>query len=493
METKLIPPNIREKKIFKIQFFKPAFSLVFVFLLLFAFSNALGATNLKTNEEKPAIDSCRLSLDTIVKSLYSDNGENIIQFSQKHPVISMYVSRIRSGGDYDIISKCRQAKVKYLKLSIENGIIKDILVYCIDVSKKEKEKEKEKGKNDNTTQDNLKGKEYCFSNRHYIPLRDAFDIDNLNTEHVNLLIAQISKSLIASIDLSDVLRTIRSGTLASGTYISADTTFTLPSKGIVVVKKSSIIDNLNLKVFTDVMGYEKNSINGVVQTEAKINFILNPSSNSKQQFTDEVLKINRNRHEWVWINRISPYIKWMRMENNNSSLSIESTTQGDVMNLFKYATLDMGTDFNVITYRTDSKLFTANLAAGIWRTKVVQNKNDSTDVNNLFVSTFYLNPTFEFKFYESDRLDFSLGVGVFGATKLGIISAEDLKNIKSKLTSYDFTSNHFWGQIQECVNFHPNGNWRNSIFLRANQYWNPKNSHFTFQIGYSTPLSNIFK
>jgi len=447
--------------------------------------NALKESTASANDEKKA-NSNQMTIDTIVKNLNSDKGENIVHFISKGETINMYVCKIHPHGDFDILSREVKALVKYMKFSIENGIIKDLLVFCVVTDGEIKPYYS------NTAKQNWKGKKLVFSNRHYIPLRNTFDIDQLNTRRVNFQVCKIAKDTIASIDLSDILLAIRTGTMKSGTYVSNDTTFTLASETKdVAIRKASIVDNLNLKVYTDVFGYDKNSINGIVQMEAKINFLLNTESTSKTSFYDDILKTRYtdSRKEWVWINRISPYIKWMKIENNNNYYPVDTTTQGDVMNLFKYATLDIGTEFNVITYRTDSKLFTANLAAGIWRTKIGLNKNDSS---NTFVSTFYLNPTIDFKFYESDHLDFSLGIGVFGATKLGTVSADDMKSLKSKLTSYNFTSNHFWGQIQECVNFHPNGNWRKSIFLRANQYWNPRNSHYTFQIGYSTPISKVF-
>jgi len=406
-----------------------------------------------------------------VLSLESDKGKNIASVSLKSSTVPYFV--IRNSRATSWAPKKGMATIKAASISFENGYIKDILVRACTSSKVDSV--------------------FNLSNKRYIPFRDAHDIDNLSTKNRNMLTFLYSQSSIVSVDLKDVLDFHRTETMGSGTYVCADTTFQFSdTKEVLPLTKSSIGSSLNLRIYTDPLGYEQNTPNGILQTEVQLNFMLNTTATHKKFFSEELndARLSTNRCEWVWLNRISPYIKWMKMEKNNSILAIDRTKNYDMMELMKYAYLDMGTDMNMISFKSDSKLFTANIAVGLWRTKV---GNDSIGENNFFVSTIYINPKVDFKFYESDRIDFSLCFGVYGAWQVNQITKDELLTAKTYLTSYSFMSNNFWGQLQQNINFHPGGNRYNSIFLRTNQYIGLANSHFTFQIGYSTPISNIFK
>lgn len=455
---------------------------------------------IRLREERFASKREFIQTEKRISFLEADKGENIINLSLKKSVVNAMIipqtkknsktSKVKSktskndsitSKNDSIISinksnshKAKKARVyiESLSMSIENGIIKDILA-----------------KGHSLSQDSL----YYFSNQYYIPIRNAQDIDYLSSKFKNQLSFPYSGDIVIAIDLSDVLNCNRIVTNEFGTYISKDTTVTLMAgkNEIVHICKPSIIDNLNLKLFTDALGYEKKSPNGVLQTEAKLNFILNTVSSFRHRYSDalERIKDRTYRYDWIFVNRVSPYMRLMKLENNNSTLALKKDS-GDVMDLFKYAYLDFGTELNVLTYRTDSKLFTANVAGGILRTKV---GNDSIESNNIFVSTVYVNPNIDLKFYESNRIDFSFCVGLYGAWPIGSISKSDLINAKSKLTSYEFITSHLWGQIQQNVSFHPGGNRTNSIFIRANQYISTNNKHFTLQVGYCTSISNIIK
>ena len=67
------------------------------------------------------------------------------------------------------------------------------------------------------------------------------------------------------------------------------------------------------------------------------------------------------------------------------------------------------------------------------------------------------------------------------------------KKMLSKVSDYFLDSTNWFGQIQQNINLHPGGNKQNSVFIRTSEYLSSNNNYFTFQIGYSTILSNILK
>ena len=373
-----------------------------------------------------------------------------------------------------------ELEIDSVDIVFENGIIKDIIV------RTHLQKKSEKGL----------GGSFNFSNWGYIPVRSGSDIDALSCKEKNYLSALYSNDSIFIIDLAQVIRYNRKIAFSSGTYIPIDTAIYInKEKAFVNLMKPRMSENFDIRIFTDALGYNRNAPNGLVQSEAQLNFCLNQWKN---RFTlDRIWRkgiIIKNkpmsRFQFLMFNKISPYFRFSKIEKTNNQLPIDTVSKkGDLMDIFKYAHLDVGTELNIVTYRTDSKLFTGNIAGGILRTKF---GTDSIESNYFNLSTIYLKPNLDFKFFESNKIDFNLRFGAYVAWKVTPIDSAALTSVKTSLKEYAFDKTHWWGYFQQTINLHPGGNSQNSIFIRSAQYLSTKNNYFTFQIGYSASLNKLF-
>jgi hypothetical protein len=369
-----------------------------------------------------------------------------------------------------------------IDISFENGIIKDILVRAHSLKK------------DTIVNDSI----FYFSNLGYIPIRNAQDIDALLCKGKNYLSFLYSNDSILTLDLADILNYNRKVSFSSGTYIPNDTVVTITNEKnkIVRLHKPSISESFDIRIYTDALGYSGKTPNGIIQSELQLNFSLNQGKNRFTLYRiwkkPEFYKNKpMHRYQLLIFNNISPYIKFTKIEKDNNKLAIPNDSEkGDLMDIFKYAHLNVGTMLNLLTYRTDSKLFSFNIAGGILRTTV---GNDSVEKNNKDVSTIYINPCLDFKFFESNKIDFNLSFGAHGAWEISELDSATLANAKVKIKEYAFSKNNYWVEFTQGINLHPVGNKQNSVFIRASQYLSAKNQYFTFQIGYSTSLSNLLK
>lgn len=375
-------------------------------------------------------------------------------------------------------------EIDSVDIAFENGIIKDIVVRTR--GQKVVKKNGKKGKDTH----------FNFSNWGYIPVRSGLDVEALSSKDKNYLTSLFSNDSVLVIDLADVIYYNRKITFSSGTYITKDTALTITkAKQIVQLKKPTMSDNFDIRIFTDALGYNKNAPNGIVQGEAQLNFCLNQWRNRYTLFKiwkkDYAVKnVPIGRYQFLFLNRISPYFKISKIEKSNSQLPIDtSSKKGNLMDVFKYGHLDVGTELNLVTLRTDSKLFTLNMAFGAFRTKI---GNDSIDSKNLTISTIYSNPNIDFKFFESNKIDFNIRIGLYGAWIVSPVDSASLMDMSTSIKNYVFDKTNWWCQFQQSFNLHPGGNSQNSIFIRSAQYFSTSNNHFTFQIGYSSTLSKLF-
>jgi hypothetical protein len=425
------------------------------------------------------------ALQSHVANLESDKESNIALLKLKKTTANAYLLRKteRAGSrnnalslsdnkkkNYDIAADStkkwrRTVFVQSIDIAFENGVIKDLLVRALD---------------------SLDNRQCYFSNMEYIPIRNGFDIDRLATKNRHFVTFQYDRVQTLALDLSDVLDYNRQITSTSGTYIPKDTTVSFDGTQMAMVKlyKPSIAQSFDIRLFTDALGYSGKTPNGIVQLEAQINFYLNQGK--KFRSLNEIRTENnpyKYRSQQVWLNRISPYFRLSKLEDTRKCLNVSNFAGNKLMlELYKYANLDFGTDLNLLTCRTDSKLFAFNMAAGFLRTSIGK---DSTDA-----SSVYIHPYVDLKFFDSNKIDFNLGVGGYLAWR---VSSVDPIHIQETLHNglIRFFCNHSWLNLSQSVNLHPGGNKQSSVFIRATQYVGVYNSYFTFQIGYSTSISNL--
>jgi hypothetical protein len=409
--------------------------------------------------KRTSVDAYFLEKELPVKKRQINSEKDTIKYSGKKGIT--YESSINN------TIKKKRLSIQSVSIAFENGVIKDLLLRAID---------------------SIDNRQCYFSNSEYIPIRDGLDIDRIATKNRHFLTFQYNRVQTLALDLSEVLDYNRQITCTSGTYIPQDTTISIKGieTGTINLYKPSIAESFDVRLFTDAVGYSGKNSNGIVQLEAQINFYLNQGTKFKD--LDKIRNENnpyKYRCQSIWFNRISPYLRLSKLEDNENSLNESEISNNKLMlELYKYANLDFGTDLNFYTFRTDSKLYTANLALGLLRTTIGK---DSVNVTSI-----YLHPYFDLKFFESNKIDFNCGIGGYLAWKVSsvnpIIVSETLHN-----KDIQFFCNHTWINIGESINLHPSGNQQNSVFIRATQYIGVYNNYFTFQIGYSTSISNLLK
>jgi hypothetical protein len=411
------------------------------------------------------------------------NRENIDGiFFQPSKGIKYFYQRKRSFRKRPDLIKYETVRLNIdsVDISFENGIIKDIHVRTRLYLKH------------NKVRDSI----FYFSNWGYIPIRNAQDIDGLSCKGKNYVSFLYSNDSIMVLDLADVINYDRKISFSSGTYIPKDTTVVITNgkNEIVRLYKPTISENFDISIYTDALGYSGTTVpNGIVQAEVQLDFNLNQGKNSYALYdiwrkSDKIKNKPIYRYQLVVLNKISPYFKLTKIEKSNNRLTISDTTKGDMMNVFKYSHLNIGTELNLLTYRTDSKLFTINTAGGILRTTI---GNDSIESNNKDISTLYFYPNLELKFFDSNKIDFSLRFGAYGAWNVNGIDTASLSKAKVKIKNKYEIANNCWAQFQQSINLHPGGNKQSSIFIRSAQYVGTKSNYYTFQIGYSTSLGNV--
>ncbi|NVO12298.1 MAG: hypothetical protein HXX16_20240 [Bacteroidales bacterium] len=433
-----------------------------------------GKLDLLQNEknEKTGVISIRFPASCKINMYYLNKDKNL-NYCFQYP-ISLYQKK-----DSNETFCTNNIEIDSLDISIEQGVIKDIVVRA-KVCKMEDKR-----------YSYLVNSKFYFTNKRYIPLRNGEDIDRLSSRDKNFLSCALNKDLIFFIDLADVIDYNRIS-IPSGTFITKDTTFSLCPSGRFRLNlyKPAISDNFDVRIFSDLIGYNGKSPNGIVQSELQVDFGLKVGSRrcSLRRIYRRTYR-NINKQQLFLFSRISPYIKLEKIEKANNQLFVDTTKKGDLLELFKYSHLNVGTDLNIVTYRSCSKHFTLNMAGGVFRTKI---GNDSIEQNNLEKSIIYMQPNINLQFIESKNLDFNLKFGLFGAWTVSSLNDSELENVQQSVRNYAFNKSHYWTQFQQSINIHPHGIRDNSIFFRSTQYISQSNNYFSFQIGYSTSLANLF-
>ena len=363
-------------------------------------------------------------------------------------------------------------KIDSVDIAFECGIIKDILV---------------------RSHDTVYNKPYNFSNLRYIPSRNAQDFDRLSGKEINYLTLVYNKDSVLALDFADVINFNRKVPQASGTYVPKDTTITILNKqSIIPLHKSSVSESFDIRFYTDALGYSKTASNGLIQLEGQIDFALNQGKDKNTLYDlwrNDAHK--KYREQCVWFNRISPYFRFLKLENKDNVLVLkQGDNLKDIVDVYKYANTNIGADFNIYTIRTDSKLITFNFAGGAFFTTL---GDDNLIANNKDISTIYLNPNCNFKFFESNKIDFDLKAGAYLGWEVSPYEDVHFSNINAKMNDYLTNKENWMFHLQQSINLHINGDKSNSVFIRSSQYIGVKNNYFTLQIGYSTILSSLIK
>jgi len=372
-----------------------------------------------------------------------------------------------------ILKNSVELEIDTVEIAFENGIIKDILVVS----------------HNKTLQDSI----IRFSNLTYFPIRNAQDIDRVNSKERNYLTYLYKKDSVYVIDLSDVIDYGRRVPFTSGTYIPKDTTIRVVNNNTnsFTLRKPSITESFDARIYSDMLGFDKNASNGIIQFEGQLDIQLNQGKNKNSLYriwSGDGYK--RYRDQWLGFNRISPYFKVLKVEESKMVYNIENLDTLNFLDVFKHSNLDNGLDLNLATYRTDSKQFTFNVSTGILRTSI--SKDSLINKEHTF-TTMYFYPNIDLKFFNSNKIEYELKFGVYYGGLLTPNESLNYVNQSRKLSDFVTGGKSCFYHLQQSINLHPNGNKLNSLFLRTSEYIGKNNNYFTFQIGYATSISNLLR
>ncbi len=358
--------------------------------------------------------------------------------------------------EYDTVGKlCPPQKLKIDKISIsfENGIIKDI--YLV-------------GK--------IGDKPVAFTNEYSIKLRTANDYRFINASGENFLESKISNVLSYKIDVSDILFFARQLHNASGVYVPIDTVITLNAGEediFVELKRKSVIDNLDFKIYTDVTGFNTNSKNGKFQIELSYNL-----------FTQTFVNGN-----FVLIDHVSPFLHLSRIgDNTNIKLSADPAMLIDnklVVNQFdlvKYSYLNSGINANIFQFNYPASFLSLNFIGGVYITTIDTIITGTDFLQTAYfddISSYFIGLELNYLLFDIDNLSLSFKGNWYYTTHYSK-SIEIINNLKP-----------FFSFLVD-LNYYPNSeNKSTALFFRSRFYKQSENDNINFEIGSKFPLSKL--
>jgi hypothetical protein len=265
--------------------------------------------------------------------------------------------------DSNLIYKNQSSKFEPKKIDIafENGIIKNI-----------------------QTIGKIGDKKRIFITTDLINIRSKDDYVKLNTDGYYILECELDKKRSATFNLSDLLFFEIEKIYGSGTYIPSDTTITIhiPENKSTKIYGKSMNDNLDMRLYTDVTGFDAESFNGKFQFELKYNLYTRAYYFGKS---------------WFFIERISPFLNLSKIGESNDALILNDSTLSEQnsnidipqFDLLKHSYLFSGIDMNIVKRSGSTVAYSLNLLIGVYRTTLTTINSDTskTDTANYIVTT----------------------------------------------------------------------------------------------------------
>ncbi len=285
-------------------------------------------------------------------------------------------------------------------------------------------------------------------------------------------------------------------------FVPEDVSLTLPKdskkeesgndkRSYELINDSSLKRILDLRSYTDFLGLFGDQNNGIFQIEGKADFFVNPFNFSRTSIT--------------LFKKVTPYVRYSRLDNENDFIVVEGTSAQDRkldprrLELIERSNLELGFELNYLNFRLFKESpvwisFTTPLR--YYYTKVrpvdtssnqemnsteqVGNDDESELVDENFNTVSY-GPALNFELRRLNNFGFNLGLYWIRNNFLG--------NIKD-LTFSD--PKPFWTfSMDGEVFFYPGENPNQSIFLRIRTFQdlnNPSKSFNQLQFGYRFTL-----
>jgi len=229
-----------------------------------------------------------------------------------------------------------------------------------------------------------------------------------------------------------------------------------------------MLDNLDLRLYTDLKGYSQDKPNGLIQIEARYRVLWNASP---------LTYLEDSNANLIMFSGVSVTVNATKIEQHTTELPIDTTQSGletSIVDFYRFSNGNTGIDFTLFTATSNEWQAHFRAGAGLYRTLVNEHKDDELDI-----VARYLRAAFVFARNEGRRIDYD-----FAWRWIWIVSNN--KGI-------GFVDGNWLNQVQLTFNIHTNPEDRySSVFFRNSYTWSDRtHDEFSVQLGYATPVSKL--
>lgn len=329
-----------------------------------------------------------------------------------------------------------------------------------------------------------------FSNKFSIGISTRRNIQDF--DRINLYQETHVKPKSQSIKLSDVIQYERLVDLRTNDFSPADVTIELDPEETKELFKATSMDLFTLNVFTDLVGFNNDNPNGLVQFE----------------FNKRINLWTRRGDTWLmnymgigWFTHMTPSFEITKIEENNRSMKLSSIMDSNnnftfylsPLELQRFSFTNITNEINFIDLQGPSVSLHLNLFGGIsitdiQDTVVIESKQEiyNENINSLLLglnAKAIFNPESKWEYqlsYKWTYLDPLSSSFNFGSVENGA-----LKGPNNNLNTWEFL---FTRNTSESNSSSSNKLFARFRFTHDWHYWD--NNYSEFQIGYSMSLKS---
>lgn len=313
-----------------------------------------------------------------------------------------------------------------------------------------------------------------FRNTQLISVSTPADIELVNTRGNYILYDSPLGDY--ALDLSDVIDYERRVIAGSASYEPKDTKIVLktkkddqPEARVVKLRKKSVLDNLDVKLFTDLAGLSAENPNGLVQIESEYRVQWNSSVTARTA---------GGKYNLMFFREAKAYVYFSKLEEQTTEIPIDTTAGGlyaSSLDYFLYSTVSAGLTANAFSILTSDWLTYLDVGLGVMQT----GKTDSTNTETKLRARYW-DVMLVIKRLEGRRIDY----------ELQLWSQYLWSNNRSIVLQDGKRVNH----VSVKFNFHPNPDdkYKSLFFRYSYSYTGKNNDAFSLQVGYATPISRLF-
>jgi hypothetical protein len=407
--------------------------------------------------------------EAIDKDLEGEETEPIMKFylasqqvtatkSNKRPGALRRIKRFAHSifsGNGEATPADKEILVDTVSMEVSDGTIKDVMV---------------KGKYADTKA------RASFGMERRIAIHTRWAVSQMNVKGLNYLSENLDQDSY-QIDLADLVRIDRVPTKGLGNYSPENTTFYLSAGSQEkTLNRKSVLDNLDLRLYSDLLGFRSDSPNGMAQLEGAYRFDLNSvAALDIFAFSTTLLDKGKAMFKMTKID--------LNLTNSNSkprNLNLNNKDTTSVIRLLEYSNFDFGVSVDMI--KLESPIFTLGyVLVPQFQSTLLDSLGRNGGTRNQYN-------------YIGFRLDHELRATLFDGSKVEF-GASFTPIQFWPLDDNVYVNDQFLARTQLEFDYHPGKkNEYRSLFFRFGYYYqNPSLNFSALQLGYSTPISKLFK